>query len=137
MGIHDDETIIAGKQEVNLKKTVKKSANKTTPGKSKQKKPVLKYQLQTGLRKTPYPLDKRIRLTIGRGTSCRVRITEKTISELHASIKWNKGAFRLKDEKSTNGTFLNGKEVRRELKLADGDKIKIGRNVLVFNIVKS
>ena len=45
-----------------------------------------------------------------------------------------KGAYFIKDEKSTNGTLINGKKIPDEkyVKLYIGDKITIGSTTLVI-----
>ena len=60
----------------------------------------------------------------------------KTISDVHATIKWVKKNFVITDEKSTNGIYLNGSRIKTPAKLNDGDKIKIARYVLKFHVKK-
>lgn len=104
----------------------------------KTKRPTTKYEysLKCAVRKTPYILSKVKKFTIGRLTKNDITLKQKTTSDLHASIRWVKSSFKLKDENSTNGTFLNGKRIDDVKALKDGDKIKIGKYVITFSIKK-
>lgn len=58
---------------------------------------------------------------------------DKLVSSKHATVLFRNGKFRLKDEFSTNGTFLNGSDLDDEvLTLSDGDVIKVGSTLLKF-----
>lgn len=109
--------------------------SKKTP---KYLRPVEKneYRIITSLRKKPYVLDKRKKFSIGKLTKNDIRLNMKTISDVHATIKWVKNGFVVTDEKSTNGVYINGLRIKKPTKLSDGDKIKIARFVLNFQIKK-
>ena len=67
-------------------------------------------------------------LTIGRGQNCSVRldpITERIASKQHAFIEARPDGFYLTDNKSTNGTLLNGQRIDMA-KLSDGDEVQLG-----------
>jgi RsiW-degrading membrane proteinase PrsW (M82 family) len=67
-------------------------------------------------------------LTIGRGQNCSVRldpITERIASKQHAFIEARSDGFYLTDNKSTNGTLLNGQRVNMA-RLSDGDQVQFG-----------
>ncbi|MBN1649036.1 MAG: FHA domain-containing protein [Spirochaetales bacterium] len=104
----------------------------------KTKRPVTKYEytLRCSVRKTPYVLRKTKKFTIGRMTKNDITLPQGTTSDIHASIKWSKSAFRLTDENSTNGTYLNGKRISDAASLTSGDKIKIGKYVIIFKAKK-
>lgn len=104
----------------------------------KYRRPIEKdeFNLSWALRKTPLVLTKTRRYTIGSLSKNHVSIAQKTTSSLHASLKWEKQAFMLRDEKSTNGTFLNGKRIDEPVALSDGDSIKIGKYVIQFHVKK-
>lgn len=61
-------------------------------------------------------------------------IPDPAISSPHCMILYRGGKFKIKDELSTNGTFVNGVEVD-EAELKDGDTIKLGRTELKFRTV--
>jgi len=107
--------------------------SKKTP---KVRRPVEKkvYFLTSSLKKKPIELSKTKKFSIGRKSKNNLPIKEGTISDVHASIKWDKSAFKIKDERSTNGTFVNGKRIDKVTSLKNGDKIKLGKFVLKFGV---
>lgn len=68
------------------------------------------------------------KMTIGRNPDCTIVIDNKLVSRIHASIQKIKDAYFLKDENSTNGTFLNGHRIPGDkyVKLNPGDQITVG-----------
>ncbi len=62
---------------------------------------------------------------IGRGIACDVTIDDSAVSRRHALVVQRDGAHVLLDDRSRNGTFLNGERVT-EAPLRDGDVITIG-----------
>ncbi len=68
------------------------------------------------------------KLTIGRSTESDIVIDNKLVSRTHACIQKIRDAYFLKDENSTNGTYLNGKKIPAEkyIRLNPGDKITVG-----------
>jgi len=50
---------------------------------------------------------------IGRDDSCEIQFDEEIISRIHAEVILENGQWRLKDLKSTNGTYLNGQKIDR------------------------
>src|SRR5688500_3911267 len=69
-------------------------------------------------------------LTIGRGENCSIRFdhkSERIASKQHAFVEARSDGFYLTDNKSLNGTLLNGKAIDRA-QLTSGDKIQFGRN---------
>ena len=70
--------------------------------------------------------------SLGRGVRNEIRILDTEVSRQHAQILPENGAFVLVDTNSSNGTFVNGKQVRRRV-LENGDQIQIGRSLLLFS----
>jgi RsiW-degrading membrane proteinase PrsW (M82 family) len=69
-------------------------------------------------------------LTIGRAESCSVRLdpmTERIASKQHAFIEAKADGYYIRDNQSTNGTFVNNERVSA-VKLKSGDKIEFGAN---------
>ena len=71
------------------------------------------------------------------GTSSKLDITiggDQSISGNHALILCRKQKFWIKDEMSSNGTFLNDVEIepKESPELKDGDNIKIGSTIFKF-----
>lgn len=104
----------------------------------KTKRPVDKkvYALVTSLKKRPVELKKGKKFTIGRASKNSLILKGMTISEVHASLKWDKSAFKVRDERSTNGTYVNNKRIATVTSLKDGDRLRFGKYVLRFSIKK-
>ena len=66
-------------------------------------------------------------LTIGRRETCQIRISGQTVSAVQCEVQWEAqlGAYQVID-KSSNGTFINGKLMEKEQvsKLNDGDVVQ-------------
>ena len=61
---------------------------------------------------------------VGRDKNCNCQINDLDISSIHFSIEKKEDHFYLKDEKSTNGVYVNGSKVNH-IRLKDGDEIWI------------
>ena len=74
------------------------------------------------------------KITLGRESDNDVIIDSKLASRHHCIIQKIRDAYFLKDEKSTNGTFLNGVRISPDkyVKLNAGDKITIGSANLIM-----
>jgi pSer/pThr/pTyr-binding forkhead associated (FHA) protein len=62
---------------------------------------------------------------IGRGTSAEVRLDEQRVSRDHAILVRHGRSFRLLDNRSSNGTFVNGRRIVAT-NIGHGDAIEIG-----------
>ncbi len=71
------------------------------------------------------------RVLVGRDADNDLPVASEFISRHHAQISYYRGSYWVMDLKSTNGTFVNGKRVRR-LRLTDRDVIAVGHHRLVF-----
>jgi len=72
-----------------------------------------------------YPLSDRL-LMIGRGDDCDIRLTDHSVSRRHARIEPINEAFYVSDQNSTNGTFVNDKQIDTPRMLRDGDYLRVG-----------
>jgi pSer/pThr/pTyr-binding forkhead associated (FHA) protein len=74
------------------------------------------------------------RLLVGRDPSCHIVLESILVSKRHALIQKIKDDYFIMDLKSTNGTFVNKERVPegKYIKLEPGDRIKIGKTVLVL-----
>jgi VWFA-related protein len=63
---------------------------------------------------------------VGRGPECELVLDSRQVSRVHARIVAAGGAFHLFDEGSSNGTWVNGRRVRRERELRVGDVVRFG-----------
>lgn len=75
------------------------------------------------------------KITIGREYDNDVVVDNKLASRHHACIQKIKDTYFIKDENSTNGTYLNGVKIPADkyVKLNLGDKITIGNMSLVIS----
>jgi hypothetical protein len=69
---------------------------------------------------------------IGRAPECELVLDSREVSRVHARIEAWEGVFRLVDEGSSNGTYVNGRRVRkRELRV--GDVVRFGDREFRFS----
>lgn len=68
---------------------------------------------------------------IGRQSTCDLSIDQESISRTHARIVLENGAHVISDLGSTNGTFVNDRQVQKG-PLRDGDQVKVGRSILKY-----
>ena len=75
-------------------------------------------------------------LTIGRGENCSIRFdprSERIASKQHAFVETRADGFYLTDNKSLNGTFVNGQPIQT-VKLRSGDSLQFGRNGVAASV---
>jgi hypothetical protein len=68
----------------------------------------------------------------GRDSDLALTIQDPEISRRHARIRWQQGEYVLEDLGSTNGTMLNGVQIREPHVLKNGDRIGVGQTLLLF-----
>jgi pSer/pThr/pTyr-binding forkhead associated (FHA) protein len=68
---------------------------------------------------------------VGRYSGTDICLADDSVSGVHAAIELGAGGFKVRDMGSTNGTFLNGKQVQNA-ELEHGDRIGIGEHVLQY-----
>ena len=73
---------------------------------------------------------------IGRSAECHITIEDPLVSREHAHITSDGTTARLRDLGSRNGVRLNGHVLRGEQLLADGDRIRVGKQEMVFVAVE-
>src|SRR4051812_48066362 len=87
----------------------------------------------------PIPLE-REEVILGRALEADVRVNDTQVSRQHARIttlhdeEGRSAGYLLTDLDSRNGTYLNGRRVRRET-LENGDKIQIGFTMFRFDLL--
>ncbi|MEO6771802.1 MAG: ATP-binding protein [Kofleriaceae bacterium] len=80
---------------------------------------------------TAFPISKSS-VSIGR-SHADITLGESEVSRRHAQlVTIGNDAFQLEDLQSSNGTLLNGMRIVKPTTVAVGDRIQIGRTVLVF-----
>jgi hypothetical protein len=70
-------------------------------------------------------------LVVGRGSNAGLRLDDTGVSRQHAEFRREGDDVVLADLGSTNGTTVNGRPVER-VRLTPGDRIELGRTVLVY-----
>ncbi len=71
---------------------------------------------------------------IGRDATCNYSIDSDGISRFHFVSVINDERVTLKDDRSRNGTYVNGRWLRGELELSDRDAIQAGPARFTINI---
>lgn len=71
-------------------------------------------------------------MTFGRGAECDVFLDDITVSRHHCDITLNGGVVTIKDNGSTNGTYIDSESVDTQV-LEAGDVIQIGRYVFLLS----
>lgn len=70
-------------------------------------------------------------LHIGRGLSAELRLDETSVSRRHAILVPRPSGARILDDRSSNGTFVNGRRIQ-QVDLSSGDVIVLGRVVMRY-----
>ena len=71
------------------------------------------------------------RVRIGRSEDCEVQIDNLGVSRYHAEIVRKEGFDILRDLRSNNGTFVNGRRIDSH-NLNDGDEVSIGKFTIAY-----
>ncbi|RMG15100.1 MAG: FHA domain-containing protein [Planctomycetota bacterium] len=79
-----------------------------------------------------YEFDEADRIRIGRSEDCEITIDNLGVSRYHSEILKKDGFFVLRDLRSNNGTFVNGRRIDAH-NLNPGDEISIGKFTLTFS----
>ena len=86
-----------------------------------------------------YPLEKP-EVSIGRAPNSDILLSkDKLTSRRHATVRYEDNKYVLYDERSANGTFVNGQQLEEMTPraLQDGDHVGIGEHELIFRGVGS
>jgi pSer/pThr/pTyr-binding forkhead associated (FHA) protein len=70
--------------------------------------------------------------TVGRRTDCAIVIEEPSVSALHAQFEARNHAWYLTDLGSTNGTFVNGRQISGSVYVETDDVVQFGRMSFQF-----
>ncbi len=65
-------------------------------------------------------------MTIGRDASNAIVLSAPAVSRFHAEVEKVGQRYRVRDLRSSNGTFVNGKQVTGEIWVQPGDAVQIG-----------
>jgi two-component system cell cycle response regulator len=70
-------------------------------------------------------------LRIGRATTNDICLSQDAVSREHANIIVDEFGIKIRDNDSTNGTYINDNKIH-EAYLRDGDLVKVGRSIFKF-----
>ncbi len=71
-------------------------------------------------------------MLVGRASRA-MPLTDYTVSRRHAELRPVGRGWAVEDLKSANGTYLNGRRMERSTRLKDGDQIRVGGTLLVWD----
>ena len=63
--------------------------------------------------------------TIGRQADCDITVRERSVSRVHAVLRFEAGLWQVDHRSRTNPTLLNGEPVTHPVALYDGDELTI------------
>jgi hypothetical protein len=72
--------------------------------------------------------------TLGRSRECDVVVSEANVSRRHAELRPTADGWIITDLGSTNGTRVNGRQIRGSERLRAGDEIELGDSVMTFEL---
>jgi hypothetical protein len=72
------------------------------------------------------------RATIGRSPDCDFFLDDVTVSRKHAVLVRGDDDFRIEDQGSLNGTFVNRRRIESPTRLESGDEVQIGKYRMSF-----
>ena len=70
-------------------------------------------------------------MTVGRDASNAIQLHDTEVSRSHAELRRTGESYLLADQESSNGTFVNGRQVSEQV-LSSGDQLQIGRTLLLY-----
>jgi hypothetical protein len=75
------------------------------------------------------------RNVIGRDVECNITVPDQLMSGKHATILFKNDKFKITDELSSHGTFVNEKDIEDEhIELHDNDLIRMGETLFKFKV---
>ena len=69
---------------------------------------------------------------LGRDWQCKIMLSDPQCSRVHAEVFHDEDGWWLRDNKSSNGTYVNGQSVD-QARLMDGTEVRIGATAFVFS----
>ena len=79
-----------------------------------------------------FRLEPGIRVRIGRDLTNNVRVNDGSCSRVHCEVFEVRGDWVLRDNRSRNGTLIDGRRIDRDVRLTDGTVFRLGETELQF-----
>ena len=79
-----------------------------------------------------WELDTAQEYMVGRGVNNEIRLTDKTVSSIHARLEWQEGIWFVSDLGSRHGTYVQDEKVKGRKALFGGDIIRLGKTLIEF-----
>ena len=76
-------------------------------------------------------------ISIGRASDNDIILNDKQISRYHAKIEVRGNVIKLIDDKSINGTYVNGEKIISSKKITGNEKIQLGKISLDWKLIKT
>ena len=73
-------------------------------------------------------------IQVGRADACHIRLEDTYVSNFHARLYPENGAWFVQDLGSTNGTYLNEELLETARPLHPGDRVRIGESEFAFEV---
>ena len=80
-----------------------------------------------------FELDGDVKNRLGRDWECRVVLNDPQCSRVHAEVYCDEDGWWVRDNQSSNGTYVNGQTVQ-QARLVDGTQLRIGASSFTFSI---
>jgi pSer/pThr/pTyr-binding forkhead associated (FHA) protein len=71
---------------------------------------------------------------IGRDDKCNIQLDSEDVSRVHCALVIGEREVLIRDQNSSNGTFVNKRRLRGEIQLEDGDAIQVGPQLFTVRI---
>ena len=92
---------------------------------------VIIYTKEPGMLGKRFPLEGG-RVRVGRGTDNQIVLEGDSVSRRHAMFEQRDNRWYAMDEGSTNGTYVNEKQIPGPVELANSDRIKVGPTIFKY-----
>ena len=112
--------------------TVRKSREAADPAAGGPVASIAVLDGETGTAVSHYRLEPGVRVRIGRELTNQVRVSDGSCSRVHCEVFRSHGVWLLRDNRSRNGTFVDGRRIDRDAELVDGTEFRLGDTHLRF-----
>ncbi len=72
------------------------------------------------------------KLTVGRDATNSIQLHDTEVSRSHAELSRTGDSYTLSDQHSSNGIFINGRQITEQL-LASGDQLQLGGTLMLYS----